>query len=235
MDHNDQPILTLDINLHFLAILGLFGALFIFAISYVSAQDDLPGVAPVAPTAAAAQPEDGTDLPVLRQGDRVFSANGEWLSLDDLGAPVSGEAASSVDASGDDRRQFYLAKVNSEADQALSACAGGYHMASLWEILDVSNLSYAYGHPAAYTKDDSGAGPPSYWNGWVRTGWNGSSENSAGQANCDNWSQKATGFGTIVRLVNAWGTTPGEIFTWDATAFQCTGVAPVWCVEDPSP
>jgi hypothetical protein len=47
-------------------------------------------------------------------------------------------------------------------------CAEGYHFASLWEILDPSNLKYDTG--LGMVRDDSGQGPPTfpYFGGWLR-------------------------------------------------------------------
>jgi hypothetical protein len=39
-------------------------------------------------------------------------------------------------------RKFYVTKTTHSGAQALSACAEGYHMASLREIFDTSNLRY---------------------------------------------------------------------------------------------
>ena len=75
-------------------------------------------------------------------------------------------------------RKFYLTKTEDyTGSQALSACASGYHMASLWEIFDTSNLRYDTALGASST--DSGSGPPVavYFglghfegDGWIRTG-----------------------------------------------------------------
>ncbi|MCZ7667155.1 MAG: hypothetical protein M5U34_08015 [Chloroflexi bacterium] len=106
-----------------------------------------------------------------------------------------------------DGRHFYLTNTTHFPDEALTACASGYHMASLWEILDVSNLSYDYDHPNAHTKDDSGFGPPSYWNGWVRTGWSSSTSTTTGTGNCQNWSSRSgSDSGVSVRLSRLWET-----------------------------
>jgi hypothetical protein len=40
------------------------------------------------------------------------------------------------------RRKFYVTPTLHDGAHALSACATGYHMASLWEIHDTSNLTY---------------------------------------------------------------------------------------------
>jgi len=106
-------------------------------------------------------------------------------------------------------------------------------MASLWEILDVSNLVYAYNHPDAHVQNDSGQGPPSGWYGWVRTGNWDSTSATAGTGNCNNWTSTSSGDSTVaVRLVTAWELAPGDIGTWDATSFTCNFNGPVWCVGD---
>jgi hypothetical protein len=127
-----------------------------------------------------------------------------------------------------------LTDANVTTDQALSTCAAGYHMASLWEIIDPSNLTYAYDHPDAHTKTDSAQGPPSEWYGRVHTGANSSTFNSAGRGNCAAWTSVDSGdYGTFVRLTDAWESPPGEIGAiWDAYAFNCSLVGPVWCVGD---
>jgi hypothetical protein len=130
-------------------------------------------------------------------------------------------------------RHFYLTTQNYSPSAALTVCATGYHMASLWEILDVSSMTYDYDHPAAYTKADSGYGPPSYWYGWVRTGGDSSGSSTTGTGNCLTWtSTSGTDYGVAVRLSNTWETAPGDILAWDATPFTCNMSGPVWCVGD---
>jgi hypothetical protein len=126
---------------------------------------------------------------------------------------------------------FYLTNTDYAANRVLTACTAGYHMASLWEMLDVSDLIYDYSHPAAYKKADSGYGPPSGWNGWVRTGWDSAGDNVAGTGNCNNWSSTGgTVHGTAVQLSPTWETAPGDISTWNAGSFGCSLTGPVWCV-----
>ena len=130
-------------------------------------------------------------------------------------------------------RHFYLTNSSYAQNTALTACSSGYHMASLWEILDVTNLVYDYNHPAATTKADSGFGPPSYWYGWVRTGYTSSGSSTTGTGNCQDWSSASgSDYGVAVRLSNTWETAPGDISTWDATSFSCSSAGPVWCVGD---
>jgi hypothetical protein len=100
---------------------------------------------------------------------------------------------------------FYVTSENHPTDQVLTVCASGYHMASLWEILDVSNMVYAYNHPDARVRADSGQGPPSGWYGWVRTGWFAATSATAGQGNCNNWNSTSSDDSTVaVRLVTEW-------------------------------
>lgn len=128
---------------------------------------------------------------------------------------------------------FYLTDTNYSASGALTACAVGFHMASLWELLDVSNLVYAANQPDAYTRPDSGQGPPSDWNGWVRTGGVSSSSNSAGTGNCSAWtSASGAAYGTAVKLDNDWSSSPTRVGPWVAGSFQCSLSGPVWCVAD---
>ena len=130
-------------------------------------------------------------------------------------------------------RHFYLTNASYPCNQVLTACGSGYHMASLWEILDVSNLIYDYDHPAAHRKDDSGQGPPSFWHGWVRTGWSSNATATVGTGNCNNWTSVSTSdHGVAVRLSRTWETAPGDIFVWDANDFTCNYAGPVWCVAD---
>jgi len=131
-------------------------------------------------------------------------------------------------------RYYYLTDADVASDAALAACAPGYRMASLWEIVDPSNLTYAYDHPDAHTKADSGQGPPSEWFGRVRTGGPSSVANNAGTGNCAAWTSVDGGdYGSFVRLTRAWEAPPGEIGgIWDAHAFGCNLDGPVWCVAD---
>jgi hypothetical protein len=108
-------------------------------------------------------------------------------------------------------------------------CAAGYHFASLWEILDPSNLEY--NTDLGVTADDSGKGPPTWggW-GWVRTGYVDNGGSTPGSANCSGWDY-TTGKGTNVTLSASWGTDE-DISVWRVAADDCTMVLSVWCIED---
>lgn len=130
-------------------------------------------------------------------------------------------------------RHFYITNTNVNGSQAAAACAEGYHMASLWEIHQVSGLIYANTHPAAKLRADNGSGPTAGWWGWARTGYDSSVTNTAGRANCGNWTSATSGeYGTLVRLPDNWTASATVISPWEAQTWSCSGTAPVWCVGD---
>jgi hypothetical protein len=126
-------------------------------------------------------------------------------------------------------RQYYLTKAAYTGGQPTGAgvCASGYHFASLWEILDPSNLEY--NADLGWTRDDSGAGPPTY-DGWVRTGYSSDNGTTAGQANCNSWST-TTGYGTRARMTSDWTGTK-HMHVWFVGTTGCGSTRYVWCVED---
>lgn len=164
-------------------------------------------------------------LPVMAQGPMTIRSDG--LEFPDGSVQTTAAAALS-------QPLFYLTDANVATNQALTACAPGFHMASFWEIVDPSNLTYAFDHPDAHTKSDSGYGPPSGWYGWVRTGNDSSTFDAAGQGNCATWtSTSPDSYGPSVRLPLSWETPPGEIGNiWDSESFSCSFTGPVWCVQD---
>jgi hypothetical protein len=128
-------------------------------------------------------------------------------------------------------RQFYLAKNSFSGSEALTACADGYHMASLWEISDTSNLRYNI--TLGVTLDDSGQGPPAAPAGWVRTGYSSDNSSTAGMGNCNAWtSDSSENYGTVIYLPYADWNVGSDVGTWRARTFQCDQSWRVWCVED---
>jgi hypothetical protein len=133
-------------------------------------------------------------------------------------------------------RAFYLTQGTFDGSQALTACAAGYHMASLWEIHEPSNLRYDT--TLGLTEDDSGSGPPQGHYGWARTGRSASSSGQfPGVGNCNAWSSNAsTDFGSAVVLSADWNgiaNPSSPISPWQAQPFDCgTNAARVWCVQD---
>lgn len=150
---------------------------------------------------------------------------------------TSGNVCSDGSCSARGARRFYLTSTSHDGSQALQACTDGYHMASLWEIYDVSNLEYARiprpGVTAAFS-DDSGEGPPTGMSGWVRTGNDSSVSSQPGVGNCNAWSSPSnSNAGTFLSLNGLWDTDPsaGEFEFWSTGGTDCGVTIPVWCVE----
>ena len=134
-------------------------------------------------------------------------------------------------------RKYYLTSANCSGadadgtdDNGAGVCASGYHFASLWEILDISNLEY---NPLlGVTTQDSGKGPPSMTTGWVRTGFSSDSSGTAGRANCDDW-DSLDGSGSTIWLPENWiDTNAQKINVWNTEGYSCSNAFHVWCVED---
>jgi hypothetical protein len=127
----------------------------------------------------------------------------------------------------DPRRSFYLTQTLHNGSQALTACASGYHMASLWEILDPSNLHY--NSELGYTTTDSGSGPP-VEHGYARTG-----RFALDLGNCEAWtSSSAARTGSLFRLAFVESTLDpvSPISPWIANQTTCSTTLRVWCMQD---
>jgi hypothetical protein len=130
-------------------------------------------------------------------------------------------------------RKFYLTQDFVKGSQALNACAEGYHMASLWEIFDTSNLKYDT--TLGTTQDDSGSGPPTGFGGWIRTGYASSGDSLiTGRDNCFAWtSDSDADRGTAANLTFAWDSQQAtRIDPWDTSLHACLSLLKVWCVQD---
>jgi hypothetical protein len=139
------------------------------------------------------------------------------------------------------QRTYYLTQTEHNGSQARTACAAGYHMASLWEIFDTSNLKY--NTELGFTQGDSGFGPPTAGPGppgqplpvgWIRTGARAVSSTGPGLGNCNAWTSASdTVFGTTVSLLFLWSSTDLTIISpWFASTTGCDDLRKVWCVQD---
>lgn len=150
-------------------------------------------------------------------------------------------AASTPQAASTGMRQYYLTTDTHEGDEpdgtdgnGAGVCADGYHFASMWEILDPSNLKY--NTVLGYNQDDSGKGPPSHVQGWVRTGNVSSAADTVGTGNCNNWTSNDPNDGSQgpqAELDSSWDTAwsfPGWVVAHDMSG--CGHPIRVWCVED---
>jgi hypothetical protein len=231
--------LTIHLDLHWRAIVAAacIVAVLVLALNVISAQGNGAGSANDLEARVASSNDQvfvaaTPDEPLPDCGEKILTVNGECVGLEALGTSSSLEGAR-VTAAGRGVGHVYVTEDYFYPDQALAACGPGYHMASLWEILDTSNWVYDDDHPAAHVQDDSGHGPPSSYYGWIRTGYWASGDPAPGTGNCLAWaSRDLSNYGTLVRLSRYWETAPGEILTWDAYSISCDSIAPVWCVTD---
>ena len=129
-------------------------------------------------------------------------------------------------------RRYYLTNSAHDGNEVLTACAAGYHMASLWEIQDPTTLRYD--NALGFTRADSGSGPPAGTFGWIRTGWDSDQGSFNGSSNCSAYtSDSPFGEGTEVALHRIWGTDQlVTISPWSTTAGLCFEPSRVWCVQD---
>lgn len=128
-------------------------------------------------------------------------------------------------------RKFYLTRDGFPGNQTLTACAEGYHMATLWEIYDFSNLKYD--RTLGLIGEDSEAGPPPNA-GWIRTaGASYGDTSQPGADNCFLWTTNdSTKRGSIAHLFNDWDSDPSYISPWRSDSIPCSLSIEVWCVED---
>ena len=160
-------------------------------------------------------------LGYLAWGRGVVAASGPQAPLDHAQAKPLAQSSG--------MRGYYLTTSVYRGAGALTACAEGYHFASLWEIIDPSNLKYDT--TLGKTRDDSGQGPPVYL-GWVRTGYVSSVSSTAGTGNCNAWTSSGVyDQGTEARLPTDWTAGQG-IHVWEVFTNSCNNWVSVWCVED---
>lgn len=129
-------------------------------------------------------------------------------------------------------RGYYVTQDFHDGSEALTACAAGFHMASLWEIFDPSSLQYDT--TLGFTSDDSGSGP-SVARGWIRTGVGAQASEFSSLPNCNAWTSNLhADHGTEVNLAPTWESpaTPTPISPWIKSTVTCAEIERVWCVED---
>lgn len=131
----------------------------------------------------------------------------------------------------DPRKKFYLTTSTHDGAHALTACDTGFHMASYWEMQDLSNLSYDRGR--GYTLADAGFGPPAS-TGWIRTGYFPNPTDNPGIANCSTWTSADAGdHGSVIELSFEWDDSPTFVVDpfYPATD-TCDSTRRVWCKQD---
>jgi len=137
-------------------------------------------------------------------------------------------------------KMYYLTVTGFTGGDAITACDSGFHMASISEIQDSSNLEYPTRSTAAYDSlvDGQRLGPPSNHMGWVRTG---AYPLTGFPDNCNFWqSSSDQQRGTTMSLYPILGDTNPDLQASDPTTWwhkvqqMCSVPEPVWCVEDPA-
>jgi hypothetical protein len=127
-------------------------------------------------------------------------------------------------------RKFYLTVDGFDGASAATACAAGFHMASLWEIYDPTGLRYD--RTLGFAQDDNGQGPVSTFPGWVRTGKGAQVSGSPGGANCNAYtSGDAAHDGSNAALQNNWQDL-ATTTQWLTFTASCDNPFKVWCVQD---
>ncbi|SRR6266851_4120485 len=128
-------------------------------------------------------------------------------------------------------RGYYLTTSTFDGSHALAACTTGYHMASVWEVHEPSNLRYDTN--LGSNLDDSGLGPPSGSPGWIRTGFVYSVSDNTGAVNCGVWSSNsAFDNGTQVYLGQDYLNSGPASTPWLGGTASCNFLNRVWCVQD---
>lgn len=120
-------------------------------------------------------------------------------------------------------RLFYLTRANFLPNVAASACAPGFHFASVPELTTEGNLEYAEALGRQHVEAGVSAGPE-WWGGWVRTGILG------GSLSCNGWTSTAPADrGAILAAPPHSTTNPLE---WQGGQQGCGTPVPVWCIAD---
>jgi hypothetical protein len=147
-------------------------------------------------------------------------------SITGEGIPVSGNACDDGGCSRRGAQRFFLTTTTFAGNAALEACGAGFHMAEIYELLDVARLEYD--RTRGSVTGDSGQGPPTNVAGWVRPG----STNDS----CSDWtSNSATVFGlrATVLAAGSLDVAGTEISPFQVgTSGACNSPTRVWCIED---
>jgi len=132
------------------------------------------------------------------------------------------------------RRYYLTSAATYDGNDAPAACAAGYHFASVWELLDVSNLTYNSALGYQHATPDMGDGPPTDTEGWVRTGYLANyGPNVPGTHNCGGYvSESGSHSGTVVELPSNFAAPGTLIGSWSGSTELCNTATRVWCVED---
>jgi hypothetical protein len=193
---------------------------------------------------AAADPPMQTVFTQVQNIQQTLSAISNAVSALQASANATNGAVSKLQATGiavvaPKHKMYYLTVTSFTGGGAITACDSRFHMASLSEIQDPSNLQYAIVSIPAYevppvTVESSHL--PNH-SGWIRTGevpfW-------GYPDNCDFWmSSSDRQSGTTMTRYSSHGSVRPKpsatdpITSWHKTLTSCALPEHVWCIEDP--
>jgi hypothetical protein len=168
------------------------------------------------------------DGPGMRLGGGAFRGNTLFFvagPMAENGRPIGGNVCG-LACTADGRRRFYLTRTDHPADQVLTACAPGFHFASIWEIKIPSDA--AYDPMLGRVSHDVITGLPAFLYGWAGSGKSPQAGNVLG-ANCNGWTTAdPTSRGTAYQA----GFTNDQESLWGHEVRSCSLPSPVWCAED---
>lgn len=136
-------------------------------------------------------------------------------------------------------RRYYLTAGLYDGAAASTACASGFHLASVWELYDLGALRYD--GPAGEVHVVEAAGPGPYMEGSDAYGWmrNGVTQADTLQdpgANCAHWTSSEPGHWGQTGAPTRSGistTYPQTVYgAWFMQPFRCATMIRAWCVED---
>jgi len=145
------------------------------------------------------------------------------------GTALSGNVCADLGCSPRGTPRYFLSTGTFAGNAALVACGAGFHMASIYELLDTTGR--AYDATRGTTAADSGTGPPAQIAGWVRMGGAAS-----GASNCNGWTSNLaaqTGMRATLLTGISFGAAGTNVSPWQVgTTGTCDTAARVWCAED---
>ena len=193
---------------------------------------------------AAADPPMQTVFTQVQNIQQTLSAISNAVSALQASANATNGAVSKLQATGiagvpAKHKMYYLTVTSFTGGDAITACDSRFHMASLSEIQDPSNLQYAIGSITRVRSPTSNRRiePLTKPQGWIRTGevpfW-------GYPDNCDFWmSSSDRQNGTTMTRYSSHGSVrpkpsaTGPITSWHKTLTSCALPEHVWCIEDP--
>jgi hypothetical protein len=118
-------------------------------------------------------------------------------------------------------RLFYVTPGLFAGNQVLTACASGYHLASIWEIRDPSN--FAYDTRRGLRNASYQAGPPAFLEAWLDDG-----QEPNVNHDCTGWTDSSGSFGRTAYLGIHYA---GPVF-YELAQTDCGEEHHVWCASD---